>query len=719
MHNVLAVGRNSGISVGRDALGNVFVTGDDNTVTVVVADTRLQAAAVANLENPYRGLDAFRESDSALFFGRDDLMRRLWTKFHALQRGHVPRVLPVLGPSGSGKSSLVRAGLLPELVRQPMEGMRNPTVLVLRPGADPLHRLADVLARLTPTGGTAPTTLEPTPSPDLVHRAAQRAGDADHRVVIFVDQLEELFTECTSEPTRSTFLTTLAHAAAQPDRWVSVVFAMRNDFVGALRTHEAFAAAVREPFRVSQMSKEQLVEAIDKPAQVLGHPWPIGLVENLVLQCEGRAGALPLLQFALKRLWSEHLAGRLAASGRSSQLIEDFVVQVADTLYEGSGAGRECEAHQRIIRRAFVAMVQLGEGAADTRRVAPLSEIVARRETHDEVRAVLAPFTTPEARLVTVSEDSGEPTYELTHEVLIGSWDRLSTWLGNVPDKAQAEAIRSEVRLRRRLGHAAAAWCGDQEALLRPPELGLVAVFRDRAPDELSKLESEFIDASLAAWESSGRWRRRALVVIGALSIVLATALVIVGFFAIKFRDALESTEREKAKTAEALTLAEMQRRAAREAELEAQGRANEISNFASFAFERLAHLDFDRDGLDEDVLAVIVKAVETVRSMSKRRIRLIGHVGQFCDADSEMSPIDRCRYRPETEEYAIALAARFAGSVRSALVRANIPPDDVEVLPRGIMDPRVNYPTKGTAADWNKVARVNNRIELQFVSGP
>src|SRR5262249_34983284 len=157
-----------------------------------VADMRLQAAAVANLENPYRGLDAFRESDSALFFGRDDLVRRLWTKFHRLQREHAPRVLAVLGPSGSGKSSLVRGGLLPELVRDPMEGMRNPTVLVLRPGADPLQRLEDVLARLTPTGGTAPTTRDPTPSLDLVHRAARSAGDSDHRVVIFIDQLEEL-----------------------------------------------------------------------------------------------------------------------------------------------------------------------------------------------------------------------------------------------------------------------------------------------------------------------------------------------------------------------------------------------------------------------------------------------------------------------------------------------------------------------------------------------
>ena len=116
-----------GVAIGRDALGNVFVIGDGNTVevrlTVVATDARLRASAPSSLVEPYRGLDAFRETDSALFFGREDLIQKLWTKFHALQRASVPRLLPIVGASGSGKSSLVRAGLLPELVRQPMDGM--------------------------------------------------------------------------------------------------------------------------------------------------------------------------------------------------------------------------------------------------------------------------------------------------------------------------------------------------------------------------------------------------------------------------------------------------------------------------------------------------------------------------------------------------------------------------------------------------------------------
>jgi WD40 repeat protein len=599
------VSRRSSIVVGRDALGNVLVTGDGNTVevkiTMVVADPRLQAPAASTRDNPYRGLSAFRETDSELFFGRDDLKTRLRIRLHALLvRGHAPRLLPILGPSGTGKSSLVRAGLLPELVRSPMDGLHHPKVLVLRPGADPLRELAKVLVQFAATNHAAPKDLGPVTSADFVHRVAQGAADVDHRVVIFVDQLEELFTECTSEAARSAFLTTLAHAATQPDHLVSVIFAMRNDFAGSLRTPDAFAVAVRDPFRVSQMSKEQIVEAIARPAKVLEHPWPTGLVENLVLQCEGRIGALPLLQYALQQLWPEHVAGRLAESRWSSRLIEDFVVQRADELYEGSGLGPERESHQRIVHRAFVSMVQLGEGAADTRRVARLSEIVARDEPAEVVRAVIAPFTSSEARLVTVSESGGEATYELAHEALIGSWDRLRAWLGHVSSQTEAEAVRGELRLRRRLRYAAEAWQVDRGAVMRPPELDLVTELRKRQPEELSIQEHEYIDASVQAWEAHDRWRRGARR-LGTGALVM---LALLGLIALR-----QSTEvrREKEEAARQTTMAEHNAKTAQErlatSDLE-QGRALLFDGHPMRALPYL--LAAREEGLDSPVLRML-----------------------------------------------------------------------------------------------------------------
>jgi WD40 repeat protein len=490
----LVAGRNAGVVIARDAIGNVIVTGDGNqiTLTVVAADPRL-AASPAGLANPYRGLDAFRETDSALFFGREDLVRKLWTRFHALQHGPAPRLLPVLGASGSGKSSLVRAGLLPELVRQPLAAIGDLRVHVLRPGAQPLARLAEARA---PGGG------------DGVHE------------LIFVDQLEEVFTECAAEPERAAFLAALAEAAAAPDRRTSVVFAMRSDFTGALLAYPAFAQAVREHgVSVSSMTRDQLATAIAEPARALGRPWPSGLVEALVVQCEGRSGALPLLQFALTQLWTAHAAGALDERRWSSRLIEDFLVQVADALV----GDQVSAARERIVRRAFTAMVQLGEGAPDTRRTARLSELVASGESAAEVRDALAAFAAPEARLVTIAEQDGEPTYELAHEALIGAWGKLRAWLGQVASRDDAARIRGELRLRRRLRYAAELWRGDREAVWRPPELEQAIALH-----ELSTLEHDFVAASLDAWQADGRWRRR----VRAGALVVAAVIGVLGLIA-------------------------------------------------------------------------------------------------------------------------------------------------------------------------------------------
>lgn len=191
----VSVSRNSSIVVGRDALGNVFVTDDGNTVevklAVVVAGARLQAAAVSTRENPYRGLYAFRETDSELFFGRDHLKTQLRIRLHALlQRGDTPRLLPILGPSGTGKSSLVRAGLLPELVHRPMDGLHNPKVLVLRPGADPVRELAKALAQFAATNRESPKDLGPVTSADFVHHATRSLGLRDRPIFEFTHERE-------------------------------------------------------------------------------------------------------------------------------------------------------------------------------------------------------------------------------------------------------------------------------------------------------------------------------------------------------------------------------------------------------------------------------------------------------------------------------------------------------------------------------------------------
>ena len=530
------------ISVGRDALGNVFVTGHGNDVrvTLVVADRRLLSALHKQqfsepVDNPYRGLDVFYETDAGFFFGRRKLVQGAWLLINQLQHGRRPRILAVIGGSGSGKSSLVRAGILPELARAPMHGFETPKVLVLRPGPAPLDRLAEVLAHLPGVGEISASTFKNSEEDGKyrsLHRILTAIPDSKGcRFVIVVDQFEELYTECTDVAARTSFLENLAFAASETDGIVSVTVTLRSDFVAAVKSPGAFVSAVRENrLVVPAMDRGELCEAIAKPAQLLGKAWPEPFVEYLASQAEGRPGALPLLQFALRHLWPQHVAGLLDEAIWASRLIEDFVVHVADTLFEAAGTEETRSADQRIIRRAFLAMVQPGEGVADTRRVADLSELVAQNEVPAHVQQVLAPFVAPEARLLTVSEQQGHPTYELTHEALISSWNRLRHWLGNVPDKADSDRIRSNLRLRRRLLSNTAEWEASNrqtELLWTPFTLERASTFLNDCAPDLTAREVDFLQASFAAKDVAiARKKRRARYL--RMAILAATALIAV-----------------------------------------------------------------------------------------------------------------------------------------------------------------------------------------------
>jgi WD40 repeat protein len=525
------------VLVGRDASGTVITTGDNNDirVTIVVADSSLLAQMRAPADdtgskfNPYRGLDAFRETDSRWFFGREKLVLRGWRTFQGLQRGGSPRILPVIGPSGSGKSSFVRAGLLPHLALQPMEGMERPTVMVLRPKAAPLHQLSVVVASVSGIDECEEMELRAKDDQgrySALHRKLNsRSVKERSRILIFVDQFEELFTECEDLEAMNAFLANLYAAATDPDGLVSVIFTLRTDFSSALSAGSDFGRVIRErPFPVHAMNRDELARAIEQPAHDLGHRWPTVLVERLIDQVEGRAGALPLLQFALQQLWPKNLNNQLD-NVRSTQLIEDFLTEMADSLFEAAG-----EADRMVVRRAFLAMVQFGEGTADTRRIARLSEFVTSGEDPEHVRGVLVPYTDATARLITASELDGEPAYELTHEALISSWERLRTWLGKVGDKAEGDIIRRELRLLRRVEAAAAEWEGGKGGLWRPPELSILQEYLSRGTAALPRRERAFADASTSAWNQEQQRVRRMQRRQRIFSCVVAALCVIISF---------------------------------------------------------------------------------------------------------------------------------------------------------------------------------------------
>lgn len=244
------------IQIAGDAAGNTVITGDRNVVIIYIAqviEPERPSVATAVGPNPYQGLSAFTEREADRFFGRERLTEQLWDVFRALHDSppgeSAPlRLLPILGPSGSGKSSLIRAGLIPELARRPLPGLRMPRVAVVTPGAHPLEALAGVLARLA-TNDPTPVAKTREFAGELQQRNVHGAYDGLRRVavalpeigtsplIVLIDQFEELYSLCDDADERDIFVGNLLHAAADLAAQVSILLTLRSDFLGHTQHH--------------------------------------------------------------------------------------------------------------------------------------------------------------------------------------------------------------------------------------------------------------------------------------------------------------------------------------------------------------------------------------------------------------------------------------------------------------------------------------------------
>jgi hypothetical protein len=259
--------------------------------------------------NPYKGLAAFREEDSDRFFGRERLTDELWGKVRKIREAEgAVRLVAVLGPSGSGKSSLVRAGLLPELARHPLTGLENPRVAIVTPGAHPVDALSLVLARLI-TGDSDPVAKARELSEELNQR--NRSGEmdglrriaGDRPLLVFVDQFEEIYT-LASAMEREVFVDNLLAAAADCGGSVTALLGLRNDFLSHTRHNERLHEVVTsQNLFVRYLREDELRRAIAEPARRAGHPLADGTVELLVQETRDEEQALPPLQFTLSRIW--------------------------------------------------------------------------------------------------------------------------------------------------------------------------------------------------------------------------------------------------------------------------------------------------------------------------------------------------------------------------------------------------------------------------------
>ena len=462
--------------------------------------------------NPYRGLEAFHKEDALRFFGREALVDQLWNAFlelHAARAdGLAPtRLLAILGASGSGKSSVAQAGLLAALEQRPLPGRPVPIEVVFTPEARPLELLAVALARRAthePSPARAAsefeTVLRTRAGDDGLRYLAERMLDAGGAgLILLVDQFEELYSLCDDEPERAAFIGNLLHAAREPRGRVSILLTLRSDFLGAVNQHPELSGLIaRQNVVVPVMDEAGLRRAIEEPARRAGREIDPGTVDLLVEQTSGREGALPLLEFVLTRIWDGFQTGAPAAETvRALGGVGGALANQAQAVYDGLG-----QEERPIARRAFLAMVRLGEGTRDSRRRAPLAEIVTSGDSEARVLALLRRFAEPGRRLITLAGAGQAATAEVAHEALFDHWRLLQQWL---------DASRGDLRFHRQLNDAATHWHEGGRpsgSLWRPPDLDLLRDFRKRAGDDLTSLEVAFADAS-ERQDGRRRWFRR------------------------------------------------------------------------------------------------------------------------------------------------------------------------------------------------------------------
>jgi len=434
---------------------------------------------------PYRGLARFEPGDSGRFFGRDQLVADLAEL--ALDN----RFVAVVGTSGSGKSSLLRAGLVPALRGEAWPGARPAAVRILTPGEHPDRSHARALV------------------------PAESAGDGDTWVI--VDQFEEVFTLCQDSAERARFLDRLL-AASRPGGRLRVVIAVRADLYGRLGEHRGLADALRgASLLVTPMSTGELREAVVKPATAQGLTVERALTDRIIADVTDRPGGLPLMSHALLETWRRRRGRTLTLKGyEAAGGVRGAITQTAEDLY-GSLSPQEAV----LARQVMLRLIAPGEGSDDAGRPARRAELDA--DGTGETAVVLDRLA--RARLITLDDD----TVDLAHEALITAWPRLREWI---------DRDRELLRRHRLLTEAAVAWeqlDRDAGALRRGARLTAAeeAFAASGSADQLTALEREFLAASFrtrdAEEQVAARATRRLRSLIAALTALLVVAVIAAG----------------------------------------------------------------------------------------------------------------------------------------------------------------------------------------------
>ncbi|HRL11863.1 MAG TPA: toll/interleukin-1 receptor domain-containing protein, partial [Aggregatilineales bacterium] len=521
---------------------------------------------VENIPNPFKGLESFQQTDAAFFFGRENLVQKAVKQ---LQEAQKARFLPVLGASGSGKSSLVRAGIIPRIRQGAIPGSEKWRLAIFTPGEHPVEALAVRLSPLLEDRDAAAIETALDDTHNSLHELTEEilsGTSPEVRLVLVVDQFEEVFTR-SGERETEWFLQLLHHAATVPDGRTMIVITMRADFFDRLGRFPQIAELFEQEHMVivTEMSSANLLRTIEGPASAVGLEYEDGLSARILDDVRRQPGSLPLLQHALNLLYARR-SGRLLTHAAYDEIggVQKALARHAESVYAGLG-----QAQQDVVRRVLLRLVEVSEAGEATRRRVIREEMRFTGVSDATVQEVIELLTAPNVRLLIASReiaasdefDAAPVTrLEVCHEALIREWERFKNWIAD--DEAN-------LRFSTEMLKAAADWQNSKRdpayllsgsRLLRAEEWLSIA--------DVSAAQREFIRASIerqeqieaeksAQAERELGLQRTAATRLRILAVVLVAALgvaIVLTVFALQAqREAADAAQRAEQAAAEAI----------------------------------------------------------------------------------------------------------------------------------------------------------------------
>jgi serine/threonine protein kinase len=514
-------------------------------------------------ESPYAGLSSFQEADADRFFGRTREIAAM------VNRINDRPLLAVVGPSGTGKSSFVRAGLVPVLKRSGTAW----EALVIRPGRNPLGSLASIVAPLMSSSTTVEEDIQE--QQRLVERLRNepgyvgsvlrsRARRQKRKILLFIDQFEELYTLVPDAQERLAFTACLSGIADDATSPIRVILSIRSDFLDRVPEDQRFMDELSQGlYFLTPPSREGLRDALVQPAEMAGYQFETpAMVDSMLEHLDATQGALPLLQFAATQLWEARDSKRKLLTESAYQSIGGIagaLASHADNVVAGMST------QERTLVRALCLRLVTPER---TRAIVSADELRELTKDTGEMQRLIDHLV--QARLLVVQTGGGATgaTVEIVHESLIHSWPTLRRWL----DEGQEDAGFLE-----QLRNAARQWQAknfDANLLWRGEMVEEALRFQRRYRGELPQLQHDFLEAVFSQ-AKKGRRLRRALLIgatafLGLLVVAAAVALVVIS-------NSQKEAERQAAAAQAAEAVARKAEVTAREAETEAKQRLAEV----------------------------------------------------------------------------------------------------------------------------------------------